>query len=132
LIGSLSQQERIQLAVSLQLLPKIKTKDFGNYGLRRYDEYADGEKDVTEDKPLRPSTFNQAQPAVITAAIEAERFSADEYISPKAIKNGLLWVANSKLWYPTSSSESVDYHKIVRWVAGKSKRSRGISDFGLR
>jgi uncharacterized protein YaaW (UPF0174 family) len=119
LIDGLSQDERIQLAISLQLLPKIKTEDFGQYGLRADDQYADSNEDVTKDKPLRPETFNQVPANVIKAAIKAERFSEEDYLSPVRIKNGLLWVANSKLWYPTSSSENIDYHKIVRWVAGK-------------
>ncbi len=124
LIGGLSEDERIQLANSLRLLPKIERKDFGKFGLRRYEDYADREEDVNKDKPLRPATFNQVSIEVIKAAIKAGRIPADRYISPTALKNGLLWVAYSKLRYQMLCSENINYHEIVQWVAKKKGLDR--------
>lgn len=119
LIDSLSEDECIQLAMSLQLFPKIKREDFGKYGLLPYDQYVDRKENVTKEKPLRPNTFNQAPPEVIKRAIKAGRLSAEDYISPRAIKNGLLWVAYSTLKYPFLRTENIHYHEIVQWVAEK-------------
>lgn len=119
LIDSLSEYERIQLATSLQLFPKIKREDFGQFGLLTADQYAHRKEDVSQEKPLRPNTFNEVSPEVIKAAMNAGRLSRNDYISSQAIKNGLLWVAYSTLKYPFLKTENINYHEIVQWVAEK-------------
>ena len=121
MLETMSEEERIQLAISLQMFPSLEPTDFGNFGLKKYEEYADRKEDVSPERPLRPKTFNEVSSEVIQKAFEAGRLSRDGYVAPVAIKRKLMWVSSHLLLYPFKSSE-VDYHSLVQWVA----RAKGI------
>jgi hypothetical protein len=114
----MSEEERIQLAIALRMFPSLKKTDFGNYGLKKYQEYADRKENVSPDRPLRPSTFNEVGADVIRKAFEAGRLSQAEYITPAALKKELIWVSSSTILYPFKS-DRVDYQSLVQWVARK-------------
>jgi hypothetical protein len=118
MLETMSEKERIQLAIALRMFPHLKKSDFGNYGLKKYEEYADRKEDASPERPLRPRTFNEVGPDVIREAFEKNRLSRDDYISSLALKKQLLWVSSSTITYPFKSNR-VDYHSLVQWVAGK-------------
>ncbi len=118
MLENMSVEERITLAISLQMFPKLKKSDFGQFGLKEYDQYADTSKDASEKLPLRPQTFNDAGPKVIQAAFEAGRLNPDDYITPLQIIKEIIWVSEHSLFYPFMRN-TVDYHSLVQWVAQK-------------
>jgi len=118
MLETMSEEERIQLAVALQMFPSMGKSDFGQYGLKTYDNYADSKKDASEHRPLRPKSFNDVPPSVIQRAFAAGRLSPEDYIAPLALKKQLIWVSSSTFTYPLKSN-AVDYHSLVQWVAKK-------------
>ncbi len=122
MLRHMSDDERIPLAAALQLLPDIETEDFGSYGLKPYRHYADSPETATANKPLRPKTFNEVPPEVVKQALAAGRLDREKYVSPEAIKNGILWVSSHTFTYPFR--DTINYHEIVQWVA----REMGVPD----
>ena len=118
MLETMSDDERIQLAVAFRMFPKLKTKDFGQYGLQAYENYADSKEDASDKRPLRPKTFNDVPHSVIQKAISAGRLSAEDYIAPLALKKELIWVSSHSVIFPFKRN-TVDYHSLVQWVARK-------------
>lgn len=133
-LNSCSQEERIQLAGSLTMLPKLTKEDFGKYGLQEYDAYAAKVKDATEATPLRPQSFNEVSTSAVRAAMKDKRIDSD-LITVSALKRELVWVANNKLTYPFREKDAVDYHNLMQWVAKKkgisSEEIETLSTFAL-
>jgi len=123
MLETMSEEERIQLAIAFQMFPSLKKSDFGNYGLKKYEEYANSKEEASPERPLRPKTFNEVGPDVIRKAFEANRLSLADYIDPLALKKQLIWVSSSTITYPFRSNQ-VDYHSLVQWVA----RKKGVPD----
>jgi hypothetical protein len=118
MLQTMSEEERIQLAIAFRMFPSLKKSDFGNYGLKKYEDYADRKEHVSAQRPLRPRTFNEVGPDVIRQAFEAGRLSPADYIAPGVLKKQLIWVSSSTIMYPFKS-DLVDYHSLVQWVARK-------------
>ncbi|MCS7306160.1 MAG: hypothetical protein NZ602_13775 [Thermoguttaceae bacterium] len=118
MLEHMNEEEKIQLAISLQMFPKLKKSDFGQFGLKAYDEYASTSEEASLEYPLRPKTFNDAGPEVIKKAFAAGRLNPEDYIAPLQIKKQLIWVSEHTFAYPFMRN-IVDYHSLVQWVARK-------------
>lgn len=112
MLTTMGDVDRAILAQSLRMLPSIERGDFGKYGLRRFETYADNE---------RPRSFNEVEPQVVVAAVAAKRIPAD-LISADSIIRQFIWVSSSIFTY-WFKPRDVNYHSVVQWAARKFKVS---------
>ena len=117
-LNGCTPEERVQLGQSLQIYPSLKQEDFGKFGLDPYGAFADKPTEASSIKPMRPVSFNEVPPHVITAAVRAGRLEADS-TSTYVILSNLLWRYNNIGRYPFTDRDQINYHEIVQWVAQK-------------
>ncbi len=119
--------ERIQLAQSLQVFPDLENEDFGKFGLPPYDKFVDDPKSASQEKPLRPASFNELPPSIVLEAIRAGRVNG-ELSTPYRIIGALLHTCQNEILTLGSNRDKVDYHSIVQWVARKKGVDTALID----
>jgi len=122
-LDSCTPEERVQLGQSLQMYPSLSKEDFGKHGLNDYGSFVDKATEATPARPMRPATFNEVPPEVVTAAVRAGRLEAEQ-TSTYAILSNLLWRYNNIGRYLFTDRDQINYHEIVQWVA----RKKGVKD----
>ena len=122
-----SLEERACLMQSLMGLDdfKLAKHHFGKLkNVKNWDAYADKEKNASNEKPIRPKTFNDVPPATVVDAID-RGILPESCVSPSAIRKELLWNCCNKLRYHGLNDKKVDYHKeALQWVCGKHDLSK--------
>jgi uncharacterized protein YaaW (UPF0174 family) len=122
-LNNCTPEERVQLGQSLQIYPSLNKEDFGKHGLDSYDTFVDNATEATPARPMRPATFNDVPPEVVTAAVRAGRLEADTTATYSILSN-LLWRYNNIGRYPFTDRDQINYHEIVQWVA----RKKGVKE----
>lgn len=130
-------EERIALMQSLRgLKQKIGTDCYGKLdGLFDKDKYAESEKDVTDDKQLLPTTYNDVSPTTVADAM-AKGHLSEGLVSPPNIKREMVWRRHNKITYPIREKDAINYHgDYVMWAAEKcgvkGEDSNALSTFYL-
>ena len=116
MLEAMDEFERISLAQSFQILPKIDLRDYGSFGLKPYWNYRDNE---------RPKTYNEVPPPIVEQAIQAGRVDADLVTADRLCRQ-FIWVSTNSFAYPFTYS--IDYDSRVVWLA----KSLDVPDSALR
>ena len=130
-------EERIALMQSLRgLKQEIGVNCYGKLeGLFAKDKYAESEKDVTDDKQLLPTTYNDVSPTTVADAM-AKGHLSEELVLPLNIKKKMVWRRYNKTTYIFHEKDVLDYHhNYVMWAAEKcgvdEKARNELSTFHL-
>ena len=128
-------EERIQMLQALKDLPSLKDKYLGQLeGLSSLEHFTTRKNEVTSDKFLKPSTFNEVLPKTVLSAVKAGIIDK-EAISVSAIRKALVWRAYNKTTYYFRGDKEINYHEILQWAATKTgvnkEQVNNLSTFAL-